>query len=121
MKAREAHWLKNILYNQDFGLYDHFSGGKNEPFAAVRAFPEEDFIRESYFQDVCVRYYQNGIYDFFKMTLMQYMRLPMPYARELDRIAKAVITPMEREKKLREEQLFRQHMGNIPQGKAPSK
>lgn len=109
MGAKDAHWLKNILYDQEFKLYDHFNSKKNEPFAAVRAFPEEDCIKESYFQDVCVRYYQNRINEFFKLNLLEYMSLPMPYTRELDRIANAVISPLEREKKEREYKKFKEH------------
>lgn len=107
MSAKKAHWFRNVLYNQEFKLYDHFSAkSKEEPFAVVRAFPEEDYIKESHLRDVCLRYYENSIFDYFKISLTAYMRLPMPYSRELDRIANNSIRPLETARKDRENRMY---------------
>lgn len=114
MSAKKAHWFRNILYNQEFKFYDHFgANSKNEAFAVVRAFPEEDFIRETHLQDVCLRYYENSIYEYFKLSLLEYMRLPMPYSRAMDKIANTNIRPLENTRKERENKRYMEGF-NLP-------
>jgi hypothetical protein len=118
MGAMDAHWLKHNLYNKEFGLYDCFAPmAAKEPLAVVRAFPEEDPIRETYLVDLCYRYYECKIHEFFHLSLTEYMALPMPYARKLDDIARNHIRPMEMERLKRESEEMRRQLSASPEGK----
>ena len=118
MGAMDAHWLKHNLYNKEFGLYDCFAPmAAREPLAVVRAFSQEDPMRESYFADLCFRYYEGKIYDLFHLSLTEYMALPMPVARKLDDIARNHIRPLEVERLKRESDEVRRQLTTPPEGK----
>lgn len=114
MGSVDAYWLKQVLYNTEFGLFNHMSPvARKEPLAAVRAFREEDPMSLTWLHDVAYRYYENRIYDYFKMTLQEYMRLPMPYSRQLDRIANETIAPLEAAKNQRTNEIAKQMLGDL--------
>lgn len=117
MSSVEAHYLLNSLYNLEFKLFDHMDAYKKvaEPFAVIRAFPQEDPQADSLLEDVVTRYCRNKIHQRFHMTLLDYLKLPCPTARKLDEIAESVVAPMEREESVRQQNAIQQTINNVGQ------
>lgn len=85
----------------------------SEPFAVIRAFPEEDPQSDSLLEDVVTRYVRNKIHQRYAMTLVDYLKLPSPMARKLDMIADSVVAPIEREEAERHKTAMQQTMNKI--------
>lgn len=90
LTSPEAHWLKHILFNKEFGLFDHTDKALTlqNPLAVIRAFPKENHLATSTMFDVAARYRENRIYERFKIDFEQYLSLPRPRSMLYDRIAR---------------------------------
>lgn len=115
MSSVEAHYLLNSLYNLEFRLFDHMDPLKKatEPFAVIRAFPEENPQAYSLLEDIVVRYSSNKIFQRYHITLLDYLKLPTPLARNLDDIAERIVSGIEREDAERHNRALQKSMGSV--------
>lgn len=115
MSSVEAHYLLNSLYNLEFRLFDHMDPQKKatEPFAVIRAFPEENPQADSLLEDVVVRYTSNKIFQRYHITLLDYLKLPTPLARNLDDIAERIVSVIEKEDADRHNTALKKSMNGI--------
>ena len=90
LSSPEAHWLKHMLFNKEFQLFDHTNAAiaNGHPLAVLRAFPKENYLATSTMFDVATRYRENKIYERFKLSFEEYLDLPRPRSMLYDRIAR---------------------------------
>lgn len=84
-----------------------------EPFAVIRAFPEENPQADSLLEDVVMRYTENKIYDRYHLSFLEYMKLPCTAARELDKIANDTLYRLEKEENTRKANAANEAMSKI--------
>ena len=116
MKPFETHYLLNTLYNIEMGLFNHLAEGSSakEPLAVIRAFKEENQKANSLLDEVAFRYKTNKIWERFKISFLDYIKLPVTKARELDDISIRVLKPIEDAEEKAKAQVFNQGLENIP-------
>ena len=116
MKPFEAHYLLNTLYNIEMGLFNHLVEGSStkEPLAVIRAFMEENQKANSLLDEVAFRYKTNKIWERFKISFLDYIKLPVTKARELDDISIRVLKPIEDAEEKAKAQVFNQGLENVP-------
>ncbi len=90
LTSPEAHWLKHMLFNKEFGLFDHTDKAltRQNPLAVIRAFPKENYLATSTLFDVASRFRENKIHERFKIDFEQYLDLPRPRSMLYDRISR---------------------------------
>ena len=116
MKPFEAHYLLNTLYNIEMGLFNHLVEGSStkEPLAVIRAFKEENQKANSLLDEVAFRYKTNKIWERFKISFLDYIKLPVTKARELDDISIRVLKPIEDAEEKAKAQVFNQGLEGTP-------
>lgn len=60
------------LYETRFGIYNHI-GSSNNVFASVSFHESENFMHDTRFKNIVLRYYQSGVKDITGMNLPEFL------------------------------------------------
>lgn len=82
----DARMVLQDLYETEYGIYNHFSKNKS-PFASVRMNAGEDINDGSLLEEVIRTYSHKRIHDIFRISLIEFMELPMDIVQMLFLIA----------------------------------
>lgn len=110
----EAKLILSLLYETQYGIYDHTNTGGNRPMAGVAYHPAYDTYAESLLNDLAFRYEENGIWDVFHISFDAYINKPRIYTLQLDDQARQI--KQRRDERLRvdaskAEQRFKNELG----------
>lgn len=67
------------LYEDRFNIFPHLSGVKGRPLASVAFHPAENVLKDSMLEEAMRTYVQKGIGEKFKLSLLEFLNLPMDY------------------------------------------
>ena len=79
----EAKVLLPMLYETKYGIFDHVRES-TKPMASVEYHEAYDTYKDSLFNDLVYRYEENGIYEVYHMTFLEYINLPKTVTLQLD-------------------------------------
>ena len=79
-----------LLYETQYGIFDHTSQSAKKPMAGDSFHPAHDTYKESILNDLCFRYEENSIYDIFHLSFFDYISLPRAVTNQLDENARAL-------------------------------
>ena len=85
--ARET---MQVLYETEFGIYNHRSENKN-PLASVLHHPSEEVWLNSGLRDLIEEFAVYNIGELFNITLDKYLQLPRPYVQLIREIKDTVL------------------------------
>ena len=98
--------MKHSLYCHEMKLVT-LDKQRASPFACIRAFPDEDSWKDSLFDDLIFRYVKNRIKERLDISFREYIKLPMPVARYLDKNLDRIIGPLEKQRAEQEKNLLK--------------
>lgn len=75
--AVDAELVTRMLYDMDYGIFDHEEKGQDNPLAAVLYHPQEDLIEGSMHYEIIRNYRMYDINNTFGMSLEEYRNLPI--------------------------------------------
>lgn len=108
MSSVQAHFLKHSLYAHEMGLVPIEDQGAS-PFACIRVTEAENPLNDSLLDDLLFRYNRNKVKERTDMSFLDYIALPIPVARYLDKALEKVLKPLEDE----DERIRRAALNNI--------
>lgn len=69
--------MTRMLYDIDYGIFDHRAKSRERPMAAVAMHPAENIIEGSMQYEVIRNYHRFNINKVFSMSLFDYLELPV--------------------------------------------
>ena len=89
MSRVEAKMILPMLYETKYGIFDHVRAS-DKPMASVMYHDAYDTYKDSLFNDLVFRYEENGIFEVYHMTFLEYINLPKTVTLQLDEQARKV-------------------------------
>ena len=112
MSSVQAHFLKHSLYAHEMGLVP-IEDQRASPFACIRVTENENPLSDSLLDDLLFRYNRNKIKERTDLSFLEYIALPIPVARYLDKALEKVLKPLEDE----DDRIRRASIKDISEGK----
>jgi hypothetical protein len=75
------------LYETEYGIYNHLRSDKNRPLASVAFHNSEDMTTDNLLRDTINVYVDKNIHDFFHISLIDFLELPLDIIQLLISIA----------------------------------
>ena len=86
----EAKLMLPLLYETQYGIFDHTSQAAKKPMAGDSFRPAYDTHKDSILNDLCFRYEENSIFDIFHLSFFDYINLPRAVTNQLDENARSI-------------------------------
>lgn len=83
----DAEIMMRDFYEHEFGIYPHLSANKKRPLASVAIHPAENTIEHSLLEEAIRTFIKHNIGDMFKLSLLEFLELPMDVVQILIRVA----------------------------------
>lgn len=84
----QAGMMLPLLYETQYGIYDHTNPLNVRPMSAEQFHPAYDTYKDSLLNDLVFRYEENNIHDIFHITFHEYIALPRVVALQYDENAR---------------------------------